>query len=760
MKNFFTLTLLLALLLPTTASAYDFELDGIYYYIEGTNAIVTRSVDVETNGAVTYSYYSGDVIIPLLITHGGVAYTVTGISDGAFSNSKELTSVTIPSTVTTIGEGAFWGCTGLTSIWIPKSVTQIGPRVFGCCSGLTSITVSSSNKNYDSRDNCNAIIETESNTMVAGCQNTTIPNSVTSIADEAFNGHINLTNITIPNSVTTVGNYAFSGCSGLTNVTIPNSVTTIGRGAFYQCVSLAGITISSSVTSIGEYAFQMCHSLASIAVESGNTVYDSRDNCNALIETASNQLLVGCQNTVIPNSVTSIARQAFYMRSGRFSINIPNSVTVIGDIAFDGCTGLESVTLGNSVTTIGDYAFRDCALTSIIFPKSVTSIGTNVISGCSGMESIAVESGNPVYDSRDNCNAVIETASNRLLMGCQNTVIPNSVTSIGDYAFYDCTRLKSITIPNSVTVIGNYAFWKCFALENVSIGNAVNTIGIDAFAFCTSLTSLIIPSSVTRIYNDSFVGCEALESISVESGNTIYDSRNHCNAIIVTANNILMLGCQNTVIPNTVTSIGHGAFSCNSNLTSITIPNSVTELGNYAFNGCTGLTSITLPNSVTSIGQWVFSGCTNLASITIPNSVKRIGEAAFCTGGNLTDVYSYVYDPSKVAIVFVFYESGIFDSLNDSSPVRTLHVPYGRAMVYGDEYNGWSPFFTNIVEMDFDGDANLDGVFNVADVCDVVDYILGSEGVQINEAGADMNGNGAVDMGDLVDLIDRLLSNR
>ena len=125
MKNFFTLTLLLALLLPATARAYDFELDGIYYYIEGTNAIVTRSVDVETNGAVTYSYYSGDVIIPLLITHGGVAYTVTGISDGAFSNSKELTSVTIPSTVTTIGEGAFWGCTGLSGF--PNPSPRLAP---------------------------------------------------------------------------------------------------------------------------------------------------------------------------------------------------------------------------------------------------------------------------------------------------------------------------------------------------------------------------------------------------------------------------------------------------------------------------------------------------------------------------------------------------------------------------------------------------------------------------------------------------------
>ena len=353
-------------------------------------------------------------------------------------------------------------------------------------------------------------------------------------------------------------------------------------------IPLGGLVIPSSVTylgsvypvtEIGDTAFYNCSGLTSIVVSSGNTIYDSRNNCNAIIETATNTLLFGCQTTTIPNSVTSI-----------------------GSYAFSDCSGLTSVTIGNSVTGIGIHAFSHCSgLTSVAIPNSVTSIGDNAFYNCSGLTSIT---------------------------------IPNSVASIGDYAFYRCRGLTSVTIPNSVTSIGDYAFYQCFGLTSVTIPNSVTSIGSYAFSDCSGLTSVSIGNSVASIGNYAFWDCSGLTSIVVSSGNTIYDSRNNCNAIIETATNTLLFGCQTTTIPTSVTSIGIGAFFFCSGLTSITIPNSVTSIGNGAFYGCSGLTSVTIPNSVTSIGSGAFCDCSGLTSVTIPNSVTSIGGSAFryCSG--------------------------------------------------------------------------------------------------------------------------------
>ena len=271
----------------------------------------------------------------------------------------------------------------------------------------------------------------------------------------------------------------------------------------------------------------------------------------------------GLTSITIPNSVTSIGTYAFYGCSGLTSITIPNSVTSIGDWAFHGCSGLTSITIPNSVTSIGGCAFHNCTgLTSITIPDSVTSIGGWAFNGCTGLTSINVASGNNYYSSN---NGVLfnkkKTALIRYPEGKSQTsyTIPNSVTSIGNYAFCGCSGLTSITIPNSVTSIGNYAFWGCSGLTSITIPDSVTSIGSWAFENCTGLTSITIPNSVTSIGNGAFAGCTGLTSIT---------------------------------IPNSVTSIRYGAFWGCTGLTSITIPDSVISIGNRAFEDCTGLKDV------------------------------------------------------------------------------------------------------------------------------------------------------------------------
>ena len=390
---------------------------------------------------------------------------------------------------------------------------------------------------------------------------------VTAIGNGAFQHCPNLTSIIIPSSVTSIGSFAFGYDTGLESINIPNGVTSIGSSTFYGCTGLESVNIASSVTSIGSQAFDGCTSLS--------------------------------------------------------SINIPNSVTIIGDFTFYNCHSLTSITIPNSVTKIEDCAFLNCtSLKSITIPSSVTSIGDEAFDS-SVLTSISVQSGNTVFDSRNNCNAIVETATNKIIFGCINTTFPISVTSIGTDAFR--------RVP---------------------------------------MTSITIPDNITEIEGNPFNACNNLQSITVESGNPVFDSRDNCNAIIEKANNTLRVGCQNTIIPNTVTAIGNGAFLACHGLTSITIPNSVISIGNSAFNSCTGLTSITIPNSVTSIGAQVFRACSQLKSVTLSNSIETISTHAFVFCRSLASVNI----PNGVRIIdsYAFYGCGSLKHITLPESLNTI----------------------------------------------------------------------------------------
>ena len=498
-------------------------LNGAYSVKEGTRIIC--------DCAFSFCSSLSEIVIPS---------SVTSIGDRAFSGCDSLSEIVIPSSVTSIGDCAFAGCRSLSEIVIPSSVTSIGDRAFSGCRSLSKIV---------------------------------IPSSITSIGDSAFYGCRSLSEIVIPSSVTSIGDWAFSGCDSLSEIVIPSSVTSIGHHAFYGCRSLSEIVIPSSVTSIVDSAFYGCDSLSKIVIPSSVTsIGDSAfSRCDSLSE------------IVIPSSVTSIGHHAFFACDSLSEIVIPSSVTSIGDSAFAKCDSLSEIVIPSSVTNIGDWAFSGCdSLSEIVIPSSVTSIGDRTFCGCSSLKYISIPksviglNGNPFaeWNGKLEClspNFVYEDDilfnkdKSRIIsfrnQNIESYVIPSSVTSIGDRAFYGCRSLSEIVIPSCVTGIGD-----------------------SAFSSCDSLSEIVIPSSVTSIGNSAFSDCRSLSEI---------------------------------VIPSSVTSIGDWAFSgCNS-LSEIVIPSSVTSIGHHAFYGCRFLSEIVIPSSVTSIGDSAFYNC------SFPNNLKK-----------------------------------------------------------------------------------------------------------------------------------------
>ena len=553
------------------------EESGIYYL--GDNNEYVMYQDLEGNHyLVSYNGTGGDITLPTLT--GNQSYSINRY---AFYDNDTITSVTLPSSVTSIGYFAFENCYKLVEVINLSSIEIIA--------GVTSNGyVGYYAKDIKTEDDTSGIYNVGDYLMyedlggnhylmryLGSGGDITLPtltgNQSYSINQYAFYNNDTITSVAIPNSVVSIGSYAFYDCGSLTSITIPSGVTSIGDSAFYDCGSLTSITIPESVTSIGSSAFRDCSSLTSIT---------------------------------IPERVTSIGSSAFYGCSSLTSITIPSSVTNIGNSAFNYCTNLQklyiedvtsylnSLTTDTSsplydtdqnirlyvngalitdlvipegITTIPSYAFRRLNISSVTILESVTSIGDCAFENCSSLTSIT---------------------------------IPSSVASIGSEAFYDCSSLESVNFEgnSNLTSIGESAFYDCSSLTGINLPEGIKAINDRTFYGCSNLTSITIPSSVTRIGEWVFYNCSSLASVTFEEGSSL-------------------------------SSIGGYAFYHCSNITSITIPKSVTRIASWAFADCGSLTGITLPEGIKTIYGYTFYMCSSFTSITIPSSVTSIASYAF-----------------------------------------------------------------------------------------------------------------------------------
>ena len=639
---------------------------------------------------------------------------VTEIGNGAFAGCRNLTSVTIPSSVTTIKGSAFSICTSLTSITIPDNVTEIGSSAFSQCYELQSVSIGNgitkiSNSLFSSCNKLTDVSLTDNITEIGenafnGCSSLTtftIPNSVTAISANTFKGCRSLTAINIHNKITSIGYGAFNGCNGLQSVTIGNSVTKIEGYAFaVNNVSLASLTIPESVTEIGNKAFSGMTvdelTINGAVVEAPFTgLFWHTDftfkklTIGGNITKIGERAFAGCkvETLEILNGVTAIESNAFYNCGNLTSVTMPSSITIVYAEAFKDCGNVKRVdisdlaawcktefrgtlanpifynnaklylnnkeitelTIPSNVTAIKAYAFAGCSnsLKSVTIPKNVTEIGREAFRNCN-TEELIINSKVIETDYSTSSNAGWHDYFN-----FKKCAIGESVTSLGNKAFYWMSSMTSITIPNTISKIGNEVFYNCSGLKEVYCEPTTPpTIGERVFTNNSSELTIHVPKGCSAKYKAQWGEWE--DMIADDNGNTAAaeNRKIYYTAIEkVEPNSYVSFGANivsndfdsNTgkgviTFDNIVTTFGTDAFRNRNKLTSIIIPNKVTEIGSFAFNNCDNLTSVTIGNSVTKINNKAFYYCAGLTSIIIPNNVTEIGIQAFYLCVNLTNV--------------------------------------------------------------------------------------------------------------------------
>ena len=613
------------------------------WYVDGELVSEADEYSCEISGNIVAKYELTSEMANFKFTSTATTCSITGIND------KTVKEITVPDYVTSISAGAFSGCSSLESITLPfvggsrKSASDTYQYPFGYIFGTSGYTGGVSTYQYYYGSSTSI---TTSTTYYIPASLKSVKITGGNILRGAFYNCTSLTSVEIGDSVTSIGELAFHDCDSLTSVIIPDSVTSIGDGAFRDCDSLTSVEIGDSVTSIGDGAFHDCDSLTSVE---------------------------------IGDSVESIGNNAFYSCDSLTSVEIGDSVTSIGDYAFAWCDSLTSVyitdieswckiqfsgyssnplyyannlylngslltelVIPDSVESIGSYAFYNCdSLTSVIIPDSVTSIGEDAFYWCDNLTSVYIT------DIESWCKI-------------QFSGYLSNPLSYADNLYLNGSLLTELVIPDSVTSIGSYAFYGCDSLKSVEIGDSVTSIGEKAFAYCSSLTSITVSEG-----NPTYKSLDG--NLYTKDGKTLIQY-----AIGKTDTNF--------VIPDSVTSIGDYAFSWCYSLTSVEIPDSVTSIGDRAFHNCDSLTSVEIPDNVTSIGSYAFCNCSRLTSVEIPDSVTSIGSFAFYWCDNLTSVTfknttGWWYSSSSTATSGTSISSS--DLANKSTAAEYLTDTYG-----------------------------------------------------------------------------------
>ncbi len=629
-----------------------------------------------------------------------------------YNKRASIKTIVIEDGVVGIGNYAFYGCNKVTTVTIGNDVANIGNNAFTECTALSCATINSNaivSKKYQYDNNLCTIFGSQVKEYIIG-------NGIFGIGDYAFYNSSNLISITLPNSITTIGNSSFSGCSSLLSIIIPEGVTSINNYAFKNCVGLTSIEIPSSVIDLSNAAFNGCNNLTHLILNS-NTVANGTNNIKSIFG-------ANIQKCILGNSVTSIGEYAFDGCNTLVSVSIPNSVIEVGTDAFRGCSNLSEVHISdiaawctihfpNGTTNPLYYAHNlylgEELLTNLIIPDNVSSVSAEAFAYCNSLTSVMVPEN--VIELRirafDNCNnlahvtinsnSVMSSGGIKGIFGANVSeyIIGNSVTTIGNSAFYDCTGMTSVTIGNNVSNIANNAFANCSGLNEVHISDlaawcniafenllanplytahnlylnnnivsdliipdSVSGVGNYAFNGCTCIASLTISKSVTNIGNNVFDNCSNLTSI-IWCPETFTDFASATNAPFFTIRNQIssfIFGNEVRIIPS---------YLCQgmNRIPSVIFPNSVTNIGKYTFDGCGSIDSLIIDSNIQSVGLGAFTHCSNLRVLTLNSN--HITSKTYTDEGNLCNIFGpnlmlCIFGDKITSIgAFAFFESSL-----------------------------------------------------------------------------------------------------
>ena len=524
------------------------------------------------------------------------------------------------------------------------------------------------------------------------------------------------------------------------------NLKSIGTEAFAGCTQLTSIVIPEQVGEVGASLFAGCAALENVEVVSENTTFDSRNGCNAIVRKTDNCLVAGCKMTVIPVDVVALGEGAF-MQLPLTAVMIPSSVSIYGNKVFYGCNDIETVMVGaKTPAALTSDVFTCTSRATLIVPTGSLAAYEKANVWKNFLKRIEISSSTLPIQFADSqvkelCVANWDQDGDKELSYAEaaavtdlgevfknNTNIQSfdelqyftGLTTIGDQAFYHCSQLTSVVLPETVTAIGASAFQYCFYLSSIRLSENLENIASDAFWNCVRLTSIRIPAKVSSIGDTVFGYCTQLTDVSVDPANTVFDSREGCNAIVETSTNTLYQAFVSTRIPSTVTTIGRFAYSYVAGLTELRIPSNVTALAGVSVFSCGDLRSVVLPAELTTIGHQSFDYCDSLKTVKVGMTVP----------------------PAITQRTF------------NSRTYATLYVPTGCKEAYlAADY--WKEF-NQIVEF-CDGDVNGDAQLDVADITLLVNIITGYDAPLEIRLAADIDGDGEVTTADVELLVKRLL---